>query len=363
MWEPAIEAIKTGNLSWIENNRKTFQQFFLKENLETKGKLSAGALQFHYREKLFKIFLSRDYNGLELPLSTGGKWIENAAALEPNWGWLLAIGVGGAYFADFMPEEIAKRFFSSENALVAGSGKPSGEAVKIDNGKWKVNGSWRYCSGSEQASFFTAVTLKDGVPSAFILPLEMAKIKRDWNAIGLPLTCSHSLSAKDAEIPSNYFFDMAGASRPSLYPLVKYPFMLFALSCFVPVVVGISRAFWIELDLFFKKKTPLWKKYDPAKLDYLVRLQKEFFFQQEKLKEEFYSLQEINWNRLLKDEEIAEKELKNSGLKLADFCFNSCSNVMPKLGMEVIDKSHPVQQLWQDMQTAYQHMIFHQFQK
>lgn len=363
MWVPAIEAIKTGNLSWIENNRKAFVLFFSEENLEYRGKLNSKALEYHYRERLFKIFLSRDYNGLELPLDTGSKWIENAATLEPNWGWLLAIGVGGAYFADFMPEEIANKYFSPENALVAGSGKPSGEALKIADGNWQVNGSWSYCSGSEQASLFTAVTLKENVPTAFILPVKNGKIHRDWNAIGLPLTCSHSISAKAAEIPEDNFFNLGSTPRKSGYPLGNYPFLLFALSCFVPVIVGISRAFWMETGDYLKKKESLWQQYQPERWKYISKKQRHFIEGQEILKRKFYALQENSWRSLLKNEDIGEKELGAQGLKLAEFCFNSCSSVMPELGMEVLDKSNPVQRLWQDLQTAFQHMIFHQFQK
>lgn len=363
MWVPAIEAIKTDNLSWIENNRKTFVHFFSEENLESRGKLNSKALEYHYRERLFKIFLSRDYDGLELPLDIGSKWIENAAALESNWGWLLAIGVGGAYFANFMPEEIAKKYFSPENALVAGSGKPSGEALKIPGGNWQVKGYWSYCSGSEQASLFTAVALKENVPTAFILPVENGKIHRDWNAIGLPLTCSHSISAKAAKIPEDYFFNLGSTPRKSGYPLGKYPFLLFALSCFVPVIVGISRAFWMETGDYLKKKESLWQQYQIERWKYISKKQRYFLEEQEILKRKFYALQENSWRSLLKNEDIGEKELGAQGLKLAEFCFNSCGSVMPELGMEVLDKSNSVQRLWQDLQTAFQHMIFHQFQK
>lgn len=361
MWNAAIRAIQNNDDLWIRENRKDFQNFFSEENLLPQGKLKASALKFHYREKLFKMFLSRDLGGLELPLHTGNRWIENASALEANWGWLLAIGVGGAYFADFMSPEISSNYFLPENALIAGSGKPSGKAIKTADGKWQIKGSWSYCSGSEQASFFTAVTKWETGNKAFILPVEKAVIRRDWNAIGLPLSCSHTIFAEDIEIPDNYFFDLAGSPGESEYPLAKYPFRLFALSCFVPVIVGISRAFWMEVREYLIEKEPLWKKFQPDRLKYLSDEQQHFLSGQSILKSEFFSLLEKSWNFLLENKEIREKELGEKGLQLAGFCFNSCSKIVPQLGMQVLDKEHLIQRFWQDLQTAYQHMVFRRY--
>src|SRR5690606_38054747 len=106
-------------------------------------------------ERLFKIFLSREYDGLGLPLATGCQWIESCSLLHPSWGWLLAIGSGGAFFTDYLPPATANRYFLPREALVAGSGKPAGSARQLQDGQWQVNGSWSYCSGSEHASLFT----------------------------------------------------------------------------------------------------------------------------------------------------------------------------------------------------------------
>lgn len=361
MWKAAIRAVKTSDDNWIEHNRKAFRHFFSSENEKPAGKLSENALRHHYQEGLFKIFLGKNYRGSAISLNKGSKYIENATVLDPNWGWLLAIGTGGAYFADYIKPEIARHYFSPEEALVAGSGKPNGVAVKTTKNKWLVNGSWSYCSGSEQATLFTAVTSKKGKISAFILPVEQAQIKRDWNAPGLDLTCSHTLIAENAEIPRDHFFDLMQDPRPSDYPISTFPFMLFARVCFVPVMVGTARAFLMEAEHYLQMKKTVWKEFQPERFEFVRNRLKENTGLINGMSSEFYQLVELSWKGHLEGKDIYEAEVSQKGLSLAEFCYNTSAAIIPKLGMAVLEQEQPLWQLWQDMQTAYQHMAFHRY--
>lgn len=361
MWIEAIEAIKTSDEDWIKKYRLKFKRFFEEQNDMPAGGLNLEARDVHYRSKLFKMFLSKDLNGLELPLQTGSLWIEEASALEGNWGWLLAIGAGGAYFADHMPEKIAHKYFCPEEALIAGSGKPDGKAEEISDGLWKVTGKWEYCSGSEQASVYTAVTIKMGRITAIILPKDKIGLVRDWNTFGLPLTCSHTIKAENSSIPSDHFFDLSTPPRPSSYPLGNYPFNLFALACFVPVVVGISRAFWDWVEEYLTNRKQIWQNFQPERYDLVFNSLQEYRQQSGALKSNFYERLEKSWKNHIIGGDPSADEVGNIGRDLVEFCFKSCSEIHPHLGMQVLNKTHPVQTCWQNLQVAYQHGIFHTY--
>ncbi|MDX1544981.1 MAG: hypothetical protein R3214_13645, partial [Christiangramia sp.] len=271
MWKAAIEAIQNNDKDWINKNHLTFRSFFREENTLEKGKLGKNALDKHYSERLFKMFIETSLNGLELDLKTGANWIENASSLDGNWGWLLAIGVGGGYFTHYLDEDVRESFFKPESALVAGSGKPVGEAQK-EKDFWAVTGSWDYCSGSEQASLFTAVTMKEGKVTAIVLPKDQVKIERNWNAIGLGLTCSHRIIANNVLIPEDHFFDLSQPPAASHYPLGSYPFDLFARVCFVPVILGISKSLWSGVQQVASSKQRAWQQYQPEKYHEIRRV-------------------------------------------------------------------------------------------
>lgn len=361
MWKAAIEAIRTSNSVWITNNRREFQKFFGEQNEKPRGRLKPEALEHHYNNRLFKMFLSKDLDGLQLSLAEGSELIENATALDPNWGWLLAIGTGGAYFADYMPAHIAEKYFLPREALVAGSGKPDGKAEKTERGSRQVSGSWSYCSGSEQASLFTAVTSKDSGISAVILPVDKVQIVRDWNAIGLPLTCSHTIRAKKAEIPADHFFDLSKEPRSSHYPLGSYPFSVFARACFVPVVVGISRIFWEELEQYLLEKEGVWKQFQPGRLAFVRAKQRNYWQEMEVRRRAFYEELEKDWQYHLQNGDATGAGVSLKGLDLATFCYDACAEVFPKLGMRVLEKEHPISGCWLDLNTAWQHAAFHSY--
>jgi hypothetical protein len=358
MWQEAITAVQTNNESWIKQNRQYFRRFFREQNLKPKGKLDENALREHYNSRLFKMFLPKTLNGLELPLHTGSRWIENASMLDSNWGWLLAIGTGGAYFADYMPSKIAEKFFLPKQALVAGSGKPNGKAVSAENGFKIISGTWSYCSGAEQASLFTAVVPAGEGVVAVILPVDEVDIIEDWNTIGLPLTCSHTIVANKVEVPEDYFFDLKHAPRQSTYPLATYPFLLFARACFVPVLFGISMAFWNEVAYFLTEKEMLWKKFQPERYELVKIKTEQFMVGIEELKMEFYSILETSWKGHTSGGDLNENKLSEKSFEVATYCVQSSAEILPLLGMDVLDRTHPIQLLWQDLQTARQHAVF-----
>lgn len=360
-WEAAIIAIQQEDYPWISKKREAFVHFFQDQNEHPRGKLTKEALAAHYRNRLFKMFLPKSLDGLALPPVIGSKWIEAASALESNWGWLLAIGTGGAYFADYMSAHTAERYFLPREALVAGSGKPDGKAERTATNSWQVSGKWNYCSGSEQASLFTAVTVREGRSIAVILPVDRTEIIRDWNAIGLPLTCSHTIKADFVEVASDQFFDLSRAPRRSRYPLATYPFLLFARACFIPVVVGISRAFWEHTGDLISQKEDIWERFQPERLIYLRQKQEEFIKGMTTMREAFYSSLEKSWNDHLAGKTNPDGTVSATGLRLVDFCFDSCSDAFSKLGMQVLDQDHPIAGNWQDLQTARQHAVLQSY--
>ncbi|PZW41480.1 alkylation response protein AidB-like acyl-CoA dehydrogenase [Mesonia algae] len=361
MWDDAIKAIKDNNTVWIKENRIDFQHYFQRENCHPQGKLSALALEKHYSAKLFKMFLGKNYNGLALSLDEGAKWIENASFLDGNWGWLLGIGVGGAYFADYCDKKTAQTYFSLKNALVAGSGKPSGKLTSLPNG-YALSGSWKYCSGSEQASLFTAVTIKEEKPIAIIIPSKSVIIKKDWNAIGLPLTCSHYIETQKAFIPKNHLFDLSTRPRYNEYPISTYPFMEFALACFTPVMIGITKNLFEDISEFVSSKKEIWKNHQPERYEFISTKILEIKTHLENTSSLFYHKLKKSWQDHLKEQQSnLESDLSSISKELAAYCYEESFQLIPLLGMVAIENDTSIQRQFKNLQTAYQHMIFRNF--
>ncbi|WP_176220654.1 acyl-CoA dehydrogenase [Cohnella massiliensis] len=135
--------------SWIRSVRERSGP------MERAGELDSDLIEAIYEEKLFKLFVPESMNGAMTPLPEALRAFERAAWIDGAFGWAVTIGAGGGFFAATMDQERARELFSAREAVIAGSGLPTGRAVRAEGG-YRVSGRWSYCSGALYASFFTA---------------------------------------------------------------------------------------------------------------------------------------------------------------------------------------------------------------
>ncbi|MBD3611023.1 MAG: hypothetical protein HUJ13_01125, partial [Hydrogenovibrio crunogenus] len=122
---------------------------------ERLGRVQEEVLDALFQQRVFRLFIPEKYHGEPTDLPTALNVFESIASADGATGWLAMIGAGGGLFSGFLEEQAAYEIFSPERALIAGSGMPSGEATTLKNG-FEVSGRWRYASGSDYASWFTA---------------------------------------------------------------------------------------------------------------------------------------------------------------------------------------------------------------
>lgn len=213
-----------------------------------------------YDHRLFHLFVPDELEGRMTPLPDATRFFQESARIDGNLGWLVAIGAGGGFFAALMSRDISRRVFARREAVIAGSGMPTGAARQVDGG-YIVTGSWKYCSGSTYATTFTAnavvgkgSTLQDapGEPTAdqgepeirsFIMNPDQIEIQQDWNAFGLRATGSHTISAVEAFVPYEMTFSLTETKGYKNEPIYRYPFLPFAQVSFAGVAVGIAEHF------------------------------------------------------------------------------------------------------------------------
>jgi hypothetical protein len=213
---------------------------------ERVGRPADEALEMIYEMGLFKLFVPQVMNGSMKELPEAVRIFEEAAHTDGSFGWLVTIGSGGGYFSGIFDKEVSKRLFSPINAVVAGSGHPGGKAQRTDGG-YMVSGSWRFCSGAEYATIFTAnCVMDDGAVRSFIFTPDQVTVHRDWDAHGLKATGSHTISVTDAVVRDDMTFDISAGDRHFDDPIFDYSFLPFAQASFAAVNIGIGRHFMEE---------------------------------------------------------------------------------------------------------------------
>lgn len=76
-----------------------------------------------------------------------------------------------------------------------------------------LNGTWRYCSGAEVATWamLAALQVDVGGPPRVrmaVVPTARLRLERTWDVAGLQGTGSHTLVAEDVEVPAAFVFDL-----------------------------------------------------------------------------------------------------------------------------------------------------------
>lgn len=370
--------------------------------IERAGCLPPDILEGMYEERLFKLFVPDELGGRMTPLPAAARIFEQAAYADGSFGWLVTIGSGGGFFAATLPEKTAGALFADRRAVIAGSGHPTGVAVPVPGG-YRVSGSWKYCSGAGFASFFTANcrvrrerlsaadggaggmaenipdnmarstvedttrgaagdTVADAVPEirSFAFLPEQVEIVRDWAAMGLKATESHTIRVLDAFVPAERTFDIASPPRYD-DPVYRYPFIPFAQVSFAAVAIGLGRRFLDEAGALGDAKRSEW---DRAYSGRYERLTERIAARRRELDDaaEAYRCEtESSWAAFVGRGELSEEAVQKVGAACkaaARTATAGAHDLLPSLGMTALMEHEPVNRAWRDLHTAAQHGLF-----
>ena len=238
----------------IPSVKEIFKDSFKNSNGEYSNKLTQKEIDLLFEHKLFKCFLSEKVNGLGLTIPQTLSIIEDASYLNGSLGWLIQIGNGGNYFLTNFEEKIGIDLFSKKNAVIAGSGTATTNAILVEGGVI-VSGKWKFCSGSEYATLFT-VTFKMGDSEEIksgIIPRDEVKIIEDWKTVGMKNTSTNSIEIENVFIPNEHIFSVYEKKSFLDETVFKLPFIIYAQAFFISVAFGIFKRLLDESENTMKE--------------------------------------------------------------------------------------------------------------
>ncbi|MBB3112717.1 alkylation response protein AidB-like acyl-CoA dehydrogenase [Paenibacillus phyllosphaerae] len=333
--------------------------------MEKAGVISESALQYIYEHGLFKLFLPEEVGGTMTALPEALRIFEQASWINGSFGWAITIGSGGNYFYSCFPASISAEVFMRKEAVIAGSGHPSGVARKVAGG-YVLNGSWKYNSGSPYATTFTTTCTVDdpGKPGeqsilAFVVQPEQVRIEEDWDAFGLRSTASHTTIVTDAFVPEHLAFDVSHSTFHN-HPIYRYPFLPFAEASFAAVAIGIGRHFLDEVKLLLDKHKGIWDRTNPSRSMFLHGQLEEAASLLEEQKLLFYDVIEASWARHQAGEQLTEAIWSEVGAqckRAAKTAYTVAQQLFPYMGLGATMQHTHINQTWRDLQTVCHHSI------
>lgn len=328
------------------------------QEMEQSRVLSASVLQMIYKQRLFKLFVPNEWGGRMTAFPEALRIFEECASIDGSFGWAVAIGSGGGIFVPLMSEAVGRRVFLDSTAVIAGSGAPTGLAIKQDDG-YLVTGSWKYCTGSPYATTFTASAKIDRSEEirAFILRPDQVKIHQDWNAIGLKATGSHQISVKNAWVPEEMTFSFTEIKNEQVHPVSQYPFLPFSVASFAVVCLGIVHHF-LEATREFVQQKQETHDWPVERIQSVLKRLNEQQEQYQVSKKDFYQTIEASWEEFISNHQLSDEmqqQVIAQSKESARIARNCGQEVFPTLGVSAMLEHLPLNQTWRDLLTASQH--------
>lgn len=330
------------------------------ETAEQQGHLTDAVLNAIYDLRLFRVFISKHYNGEPTDLVTALKAFELIASADGATGWLVMIGAGGGLFSGFMPPETANEIFTPEHAVIAGSGMPSG-SVSPQGEDFIANGRWAYASGAHHATWFTASCRVEGGENllAIAVPAEDVTVYDTWSVFGMKGTGSHDFSVENAFVPASHTFSLF--DPPVLNePIYHCPLDTLASVTFASVGVGIAQHC---LDAFnhFAATKPLFGSEHMLADDEGIKhriTQAEALIQQ--ARRELYTLAERVWAQLeqgQQPDEDLKQAVQTSCVDGVQDCVTAANLLKARAGMMAVFEGSEFGRAWRDLHVLSQHIM------
>jgi alkylation response protein AidB-like acyl-CoA dehydrogenase len=221
----------------IADHRHSFDQQRRLPNVVFEAMAGAG---------LFRLWLPEKLGGPELSPFEFMTVVEAASALDGSVGWLVGNGAGMSRIGGYLPEAVARDWFSDPQAFVVGATGAIGAARQVDGG-YRVTGRWPFGSGAHHATRFMGLASVKGAdgreepPLCLYFPRRDVTVHDTWEVSGLRGTGSCDFEVHDVFVPADHTHSFNGVKPTQLSLLYRMPGLsVFAWTVSV-VPLGIAR--------------------------------------------------------------------------------------------------------------------------
>lgn len=223
------------------------------EEIESGRRLPADLLAQLKAAGLFRMFVPRSHDGLQVDIHTGLSVLETLARADGATGWTVMLGSETPHLLALLePAEFDKVYASGPDVIIGGGFNPQGQAQAVGGG-YHVTGRWAFASGCEHADiiFGNCVVFDGGVPvpgpvegtpmiRAMLVPAVEAQIVDTWHVLGLRGSGSHDVVLDSAYCRSERTLDIFGGRPQTGGPELVAPLVQFVLHMGT-VAVGIAQ--------------------------------------------------------------------------------------------------------------------------
>lgn len=212
--------------------------------IDQRRELTAPIVQALKDGGFFRMLQPRAIGGMELKPSDFARVTEAFARADGSVAWVVCQSNGCAMSAAYLDPKIARAIFGSIDGILAW-GPPGApfEAEPVPGG-YRITGTWRFASGSQNATWLGAHMKVAGLREVRTLLFlkSSAQMADIWHTLGLRGTASNQYTVTDLFVPSDYtMLRDQPADRREDGPLYRFTSNQLYSAGFAGVGLGIAR--------------------------------------------------------------------------------------------------------------------------
>ena len=338
---------------------------------EEQRRLPEAVIETMRQEKLFSLWVPREYGGLEAPLPDFLRAVERLATEDAAVGWTFAILAAGPLLSASLPAPGGEQVFAGgANTSAPGSVVPNGRAIPVEGG-YRLSGRWPLASGVQFGDWVgtTAVVIEGDAPrmlgpmpdlhTMFVRP-EDCQFIDTWHSLGMRGTGSIDFVVEDVFVPAERASSLFGSAPQVSGALYKAgPLLLFSMAI-ASVLPGIARS---AIDAFVelaKAKTPTLSQTglatrptihaEVAKAEAQLQSARTFFYA---VADEVMTA--VEGAGAVPEDLEARRRLACA--HLADACRSVVDSMFTLAGSTPIYTGHRLERCLRDIHTAGQHLV------
>lgn len=332
-----------------------------REDIDDLGYVPKDLVDQFRKVGIYRAFVPKSFGGDERSPTEFLLAIEALSAACGSAGWVASFGVCESYLAG-LPLDSVHQTWSDPDAIFAGAMFPL-QPAKVVDGKYVLNGRWRWASGCITADRIGVGILPDeegALPRMAVLPASEVQIDEDsWDMHGMAGTGSFDVEVHDVTVDPEWTFVRGAALNPE-GAFFRYPTITIAAQVLAVTSLGIARE---ALDIVLEAGAPsmLGSVTGAPNIGDRAHAQMEIAKAEARLRAArlfFYDSIETAWGLLLAGDELDEQTrnmLRLSCTHVTRECAGAVDIAYAVSGMASASNANHLSRCWRDVHLPTQH--------
>ena len=197
---------------------------------------------------VFRALVPETYGGAGLDITDFAEIGMALGEADISLAWVTTFLTEHCWLFSQFPESFQRELFAAQPTPLAPAALAGAARVQRVEGGYRLDGRWRWATGSSHGVWVMVGAAVDGGPRFFAVPRDEVEIDDVWQTAGMRATASNDILIEDVFVPADRSVDLVALSggrgegaRLHANPLSRTPMLAVLVTAATTPIVGHAR--------------------------------------------------------------------------------------------------------------------------